>query len=128
MTRTCLAGFLVFLLGTCLADATRADVVAPEVATCNALSADAACSNGTGTCQPTTCYRLDYGSWDRDASASPPSISYDCLTCVANGDQKNKDDSSGCAVGGRFASTAGPWLLAGAFGACVMLLRRRPRR
>jgi hypothetical protein len=49
------------------------------------------------------------------------------LICVAkNGDEDN--GSSACAVGGRLASTAGPWLLAGAFGAGVMLLRRRSRR
>ena len=39
------------------------------------------------------------------------------------------DDSSGCAVGGGWlsAKALGPWLLAGLFGAIVMLARRRRR-
>jgi hypothetical protein len=44
---------------------------------------------------------------------------------IAN-DAGKPNDSSGCAVGGWLsANTLGPWLLAGLFGAIVMLARRR---
>lgn len=125
MTKTCPLGFLVFLLATCLAGAASADIAPPEVAACSALAPGDPCSNGTGTCRQSTCSRGVYTGPDQDAGV----VSYACLTCAPNGDGNDKSgDSSGCAVGGRFASAAGPWLLAGAFGAGVMLLRRRSRR
>jgi len=48
---------------------------------------------------------------------------------TSGSDRGKPDDSSGCAVGGGWlsAKALGPWLLAGLFGAIVMLARRRRR-
>jgi hypothetical protein len=47
---------------------------------------------------------------------------------TSGSDRGKPDNSSGCAVGGWLSAKAlGPWLLAGLFGAIVMLARRRRR-
>lgn len=53
-----------------------ADVVPPEVWECNNLDAGAPCASGT--CQPSTCSRLDY------SQGTPPvgTVQYACLKCV----------------------------------------------
>ena len=102
-----------------------------------------------GTCRKATCSRLDYAHWDRDASAAPPTMEYECLKCVVGGDAGTdaaaatggaatggsggaatggapaKSDS-GCNVSGQGAAF-GPWLLGGAFAAVVLFARRRRR-
>ena len=115
---------LALLFSFCFAGAARADAVSPEVFACSPGSLGSPCSyyKGSGTCQNATCWQKDMANWNPDASAYPPLTSYDCLSCVVT------EDSSGCAIGGRLARTVGPWLVAGLFGACVMLARRRPRR
>ncbi len=62
----------------------RADVVPPDVAPCSSKQLGNACTynSAAGLCQDGTCGRLDYANWDRDASTSPPSITYPCLKCV----------------------------------------------
>jgi len=62
----------------------HADVIPPEVGACQNKQLGDPCTNGssTGTCQNQTCSKLDYTSWDRDASSSPPSVSYACLKCI----------------------------------------------
>ncbi len=62
-----------------------ADVVPQDVYACNRLTVGSPCDNGSGVCQESTCSRLDYSKWDRDASASPPSTSYSCVKCVPKG-------------------------------------------
>jgi hypothetical protein len=46
-------------------------------------------------------------------------------TATTTGKENDTKDSSGCSISGMRGMA--PWLLAGAFGAFVMLLRRRPR-
>lgn len=191
------AGLLISALASLAAYASvaRADVIPPDVADCSqAASAGVSCRNGAGVCVASTCSRLDYANWNRDASPSPPSVQYACLRCVSGdgglggaggtggqsaiggttavvgtggqnavttasvvsntggqggglvagdsgtvgtggaggtsgSDRGKPDDSSGCAVGGGWlsAKALGPWLLAGLFGAIVMLARRRRR-
>ena len=74
-----------------------ADVLPPEVADCQSYSLDAgnpctlgkstgSSSSKPGICVISTCSRLDYANWDRDASpGGPPSTTYACLMCVAGG-------------------------------------------
>jgi hypothetical protein len=139
MTRNCLAFSLALLLGVCFAGTARADMPPPEVSACHAtaggsLPIDSSCDNGgPGTCQNTTCTGIDKANWDRDSSADPPTYTYACVACVPNGSGKDAGsdqtkDSSGCAIGGRFARTVGPWLVASGFGAAILLARRRFRR
>lgn len=67
----------------CLAGTARADVPPPETQPCSGKQVGAACTyNGAGTCQESTCSRLDYAHWDRDASSSPPSMNYACVKCL----------------------------------------------
>ena len=190
------------------ASVARADVVPPDVADCQSAKAGASCRSGAGTCVTDTCSKLDYANWNRDASASPPTVQYTCLRCVSSdgglggaggasaqggsggrggttamggttatggttaaggtggqsavtsapatggtggqggvsvaggsaiaaaggaggsggSDGSQPDNSTGCAVGGWLSAKAlAPWLLAGLFGAIVMLARRRRR-
>ncbi len=61
----------------------RADTPPPEAFDCTWKSEGAACTYvGAGVCTRSTCARSDYLRWDRDASASPPVTTYDCLKCV----------------------------------------------
>jgi MYXO-CTERM domain-containing protein len=117
---------------TLFASSARGDILPPENEACENKTAGAGCrlNDANGVCEAKKCTRPDYGNWNRDASASPPSIQVDCLKCVVGGSAPDggapgddKDDSSGCAVGGPGARAAGPWLLAGAFS--LLLLRRR---
>ncbi len=125
-------------LGACLvlvASAAWADVAPPDTSECQSRKAGDPCTGGT--CVVETCYRRDYTNWDQDASPMPPSVPYDCLVCIAQPTATGtvtgtgttttdtKDDDSGCSVGGSAARSLGPWLLAGLFGAAVMLIRRR---
>lgn len=61
----------------------HADVPPPETQPCTGKQAGTACTyqSKAGTCQNGTCSKLDYLSWDRDASASPPTTSYACVKC-----------------------------------------------
>ena len=59
-----------------------ADLIDPEVESCNGAEEGSACelSDGSsGTCQPGQCCRLDYST---DAS-TPPEVCSDCLRCAA---------------------------------------------
>jgi hypothetical protein len=83
---------LVTLLGSAPA---RADVPPPDTYSCMNLGVGAACDlqqtspahdgggGPRGVCGTATCSRLDYAHWDQDASASPPSMQYECLKCLA---------------------------------------------
>lgn len=85
MTKASLVAATVISL---LSASAHADVIPMDVYACNKLSAGSPCENGAGgagVCQDSTCSRLDYAHWDRDASASPPSTSYSCLKCVPKG-------------------------------------------
>ncbi len=126
----------------------RADVVPPDAYACNRNAApgvfDAskigtACELGDGSkgaCQKDTCQGIDYASWDRDASPTPPSKTFDCLKCVpgalpsSSGDggtpSSTAGSDGGCTVGRAPLRTAGPWLLA--LGVPVMLSASRRRR
>jgi hypothetical protein len=82
MTRALLLAAAIILL---FSGSVHADVVPQEVYACNNLSAGSSCDNGAGVCQDSTCSRIDYAHWDRDASAMPPSSSYSCKKCVPKG-------------------------------------------
>ena len=130
----------------------RADLIPEEQADCDGKRAGDACNRGT--CLADRCSRLDYANWDRDASAGPPSVEYDCVVCsseVASADagaatkpddspepssespassdeedSKGGGSSSSCTVDfHRSASRFGPWLLALGF-ALIVGRRRRP--
>jgi hypothetical protein len=61
----------------------RADVAPPETSPCVGKQVGDSCTyNGAGTCQSSTCSKLDYLNWDRDASASPPVTTYACVKCL----------------------------------------------
>jgi MYXO-CTERM domain-containing protein len=81
----------LFLFGLALATlapaSASADVIPMDVTACDMHTVGAACmdSEGSGICTMDTCHRLDYAHWDHDASASPPSMAYDCVRCVVGG-------------------------------------------
>ncbi len=72
-----------------------ADVVPPEVSACQGRVAGAACGGElgvpAGVCRDDTCTRLDYLNWNRDASASPPTMQYPCVRCVSPADGGSGD-------------------------------------
>jgi hypothetical protein len=141
----------------------RADLPPPDTLSCHTASVGDPCDpdgqatdGGTkaGTCQKATCTRLDYANWNRDASAAPPTMDYECLKCVIARDAGTDAASatggaggaatggsggaaatggaaggapksdSGCAVSGP-GTAFGPWLLAGGFATAVWFARRR---
>lgn len=70
-----------------------ADVITPEDAACRNKSPGDVCDESlthSGICRKSTCSRIDYRHWDRDASASPPSLTYDCVVC----DTRTPNDES----------------------------------
>ncbi|MBN2574895.1 MAG: hypothetical protein JXP73_10055 [Deltaproteobacteria bacterium] len=126
-----------------LGNAARADVPPPETEPCVGKQVGDACVyNGSGTCQNQTCSKLDYASWDRDASSSPPSTTYACVKCVvgtptetntatatntnADGGEPPSEEDSGCSIGRRTtAKRVVPWLLAATFSLLFLYGRRR---
>lgn len=110
----------------------HADVISPEEDACRGKSAGASCTATSGdkkiagACAAATCSRLDYGSWNRDASPSPPSKDYPCVTCQAGGGSVPADDV-GCSVSSNLARTAAPFGLAAIPAVVVALVRRRRR-
>lgn len=128
----------------------RADVVPPDAYACDrnaapgffdASKTGTACevSGSKGACQKSTCQGIDYASWDRDASPTPPSKTFDCLKCVADAQPSTSSsgdggatspassDDSGCSVGRAPLRAAVPWLLALAVPVVVSASRRRKR-
>lgn len=99
----------------------RADVPPPEVEACAGRGVGATCmvlGGASGACQNATCTRIDYPGWNRDASATPPTMEYPCVRCVSGaavdgGSTVPSRDEGGCAVQpGGLARAAGPWLIA----------------
>ena len=97
----------------------RADGIPPAEDACRVgggyRTVGTACSVGAtaGVCRDATCSRLDYAHWDRDASASPPTADYACVTCQPGAAAADK---STCAV----AATGRP--RDGVLGLCVVAL------
>jgi hypothetical protein len=62
----------------------RADVIPPDVYACNGKQLGDACSDTSvsGICQTSSCTKLDYSQWNRDASSGPPSTTYACVKCA----------------------------------------------
>ncbi len=117
---------LLLLVGTA-----SADVPPPGLEECRARDAGTSCMLGSvaGTCRATTCSRLDYAGWNRDASASPPTITYACTLCQTGaatdgGNVAPTSDSGGCSVAD-VGRAAGPWALAALPLAIALLSRRR---
>jgi len=113
-----------------LASAARADVAPPNLEPCVGKAIGAFCLTATavpGTCQNSTCQRIDYANWNRDASSSPPSLSYPCVLCTAIVTPPPGEGCS-CTIGqGSLARRAAPWLMAGAFSLLFLFRRRRSR-
>jgi hypothetical protein len=149
-TRRASACSLAFALGVAVAAwpvVARADVIPPDVLACggggvpssiDATKIGKACQSDAlvGTCEKGMCARADYANWDRDASPqSPPSVTYECLRCIARsapsggtGESSAGDRGCSCAVVGRTAVRAAtPWLLALVVPALVHATRRRKR-
>lgn len=126
-----LASAFAFGLVLAAAPAALADVVPPDVSACSGKTAGTACNlsaGGSGVCAAAKCSRFNYGGWDKDASATPPTIEYDCVKCVAGSADagtaptNESDDSSGCSMTVR---RAGPWALALIPALALALLERR---
>lgn len=89
------------LVAAALSTPARADVPPPDTFSCrNANEGDpcdpddqgrADAGPKRGTCRKTTCSRLDYGGWNRDASATPPTMNYECLKCMVGGNDGGAD-------------------------------------
>jgi MYXO-CTERM domain-containing protein len=96
------------------ASGARADVVPPDVTSCDGQKAGDLCNGAEGVCQNAECSRLDYAHWDRDATASPPSITYACVKCMNGpppaaqdaGNPPSKADAGDSRSGDASASTA----------------------
>lgn len=70
------------------APAARADVPPPDTEACNGRTLGDTCTvpgGPSGTCQNSTCQRLDYANWNRDASSMPPTMNYACVRCLPAG-------------------------------------------
>ena len=108
----------IVLLGAGVASA---DVAPPPEADCSSKAVGTGCriDGAPGTCQESTCSRLDYSS----AGGPPASVTYDCLECIAGGTPPS-DDDDGCAVSGT-GRTSGA--LALVLGASLLVFRRRRR-
>jgi hypothetical protein len=112
-----------------------ADVVPPEVSACQGRVAGAACGGElgvpAGVCRDDTCTRLDYLNWNRDASASPPTMQYPCVRCVSPADGGSGDagaptpSQGGCAVGSSLGRRVGPWALVALVWAAFLGRKRR---
>jgi hypothetical protein len=112
--------FATASLALWLSGSARADVPPPDTLDCRTAKEGDACSpdgqsadGGTkpGACRKSTCTKLDYANWNKDASASPPSVEYECLKCVLGSDGGATEGpgtggSSG-ATGGAGGSTGG---------------------
>lgn len=112
------------------------DVIPPDVDACRALNVGAACGGGmsgvaVGRCQQSTCTRIDYAGWDRDASSTPPTMQYACVRCTSGaGDSGTTPPSSGSSGGcsvvtNEAGRSVGPWILAGLVGAAFLVRRRK---
>jgi hypothetical protein len=87
----------------------RADVPPPDTLSCRTAREGDGCdpddrtgSDGgakSGTCRKATCTRSDYAGWNRDASAAPPVMTYECLKCILGGaDAAAGDAASGAPI------------------------------
>lgn len=108
--------------------AAHADVTPPDVQACfeTGGSEGSKCTlNGTsGTCQKSTCARLDYSHWD---GGMPGSIQYDCLKCIVAVSEDSSSSSGGCGSVARPSTPKelGALFIAGSFSLLFLLKRRR---
>lgn len=122
----------LFAALTLLADAAAADVPPPGLDECRGHDAGSSCTfmGAAGTCRATTCSRIDYAGWDRDASSTPPTLNYACTLCVTGGASDASTtpatpaSSGGCSVGDA-SRAVGPWAIAAVPLALLLLARRR---
>ncbi len=120
-----------------ISSAAMADVIPPEESACDGKSPGDACTPPSGgTCVASTCSRLDYEHWDRDASATPPSVSYDCVRCSTSGpvdagssgtDAGTSDGGGGCSASGA-GSLGWAVTLASVLGVALLQIVRSRRR
>jgi hypothetical protein len=108
-----LTGSLSLLALMGLPGGAQADVPPPDTWACRDVNEGAACDpddqrplagadagSKRGTCRKATCSKLDYASWNKDASASPPTLMYECLKCMVG------DNDGGAAVDAASADAA----------------------
>ncbi|MBI5611418.1 MAG: hypothetical protein HY902_21275 [Deltaproteobacteria bacterium] len=112
-----------------------ADIPPPNTAGCQSKSAGATCKtdgDASGSCVTQTCTKLDYAHWDKDASSSPPTRSYDCLKCELSTASTPTSGSGTTNSSGGSSCSAGPVGSAlgalGLLGAVALLVRRRTAR
>jgi hypothetical protein len=82
------AATAILLALAAVAHPAAADVIPPDIEGCRNAAEGAACAltaDLKGTCKKATCARLDYSRWNREVSAVPPSVEYECLRCVPTG-------------------------------------------
>jgi MYXO-CTERM domain-containing protein len=78
---------LLLLLASLLhvAAPARADSIPPDVFGCTDKAVGARCDDPSGgTCQRSTCVKIDYAHWNPDASSTRPTVTYDCLRCACH--------------------------------------------
>jgi hypothetical protein len=122
-------GAALLILGS--ASLASADAVPPDVMVCDRQPVGAACfSDGVaGECAASRCTRLDYASWDRDASMTPPSVEYDCIRCnngISHGDDAGPHPGSPGHCSASHGSAGAGWILAMA--SALLVVVRRARR
>jgi hypothetical protein len=126
MRRLVLASFIAASLVT--TSAAFADVISPDVSACQGKDVGSACTtrgapgSTDGACAKSTCSRIDYGSWNRDASSAPPTMEYECVRCVGGA---APTASGGCSM---VARRAGPWVLAAVPAVVLAFIERRRSR
>lgn len=111
-------GLVIVLAALLVPAVAHADEISESLAVCKGKSPGDACKGGA--CVKTKCSRIDYANWDRDASPTPPSRTYDCVECVPGAKA-----TSGCAMS---ASRVGSWALALTPAVVLAVLERRRRR
>jgi hypothetical protein len=108
--------FATASLALLLSGSARADVPPPDTLDCRTAKEGDACSpdgqsadGGTkpGACRKSTCTKLDYANWNKDASASPPSVEYECLKCVLGSDGGSSTGGASGSTGGTTGTTGG---------------------
>lgn len=102
----------------------RADALPPDVLVCDMAALGSSCpvDGQQGACTLSTCTRIDYAHWDRDASASPPSMEYECARCIVGGpSDAGAPDASASPTPHASGCTASPAGQAGVSAAALLL-------
>jgi hypothetical protein len=115
--------FTITAVGLLTCALARADSIPPNEEACVLKSAGASCD--AGVCQTSTCSRIDYAHWDRDASTAPPTTHYSCVLCQPAG-SKDAGSMVMSDAGGKAAADAGGSLATDAGASATMDAGKAP--